>query len=370
MGIFQRLNKERGITVLLITHETDIAEYGTRLIRFRDGRVVADSARAAPPQRRRRARGAAAAGAGSDRADGRAGSPPHIRELPARTEEHDMSILMTIRIAFKALGRNKLRTALTMLGMIIGVAAVIAMVALGSGAQADDRGAGQVRRHQPHHDLAWQFSSAGGAQGRLGSNTRLVEDDAKALRELPEVLYVAEIANTRSQLIYGNQNWQTNIEGANVDLPLIRSWQVQYGGVLHGGRRAGGEQGHRARRERLGQALRRRRRSDRHGHSRPQSRLQGARRHGAQGRDRRRPEPGRPGLRAVHDRHEEAVRSAEPEPDHRVVGARPTIVGNAAAAITGTLRTRHEHRARRPRRLHRADAGRHRRAPHADDAAR
>jgi putative ABC transport system ATP-binding protein len=42
MGIFQRLNKERGITVLLITHETDIAEYGTRLIRFRDGRVVAD----------------------------------------------------------------------------------------------------------------------------------------------------------------------------------------------------------------------------------------------------------------------------------------------------------------------------------------
>src|SRR5207244_5672384 len=43
MGIFQRLNKERGITVLLITHENDIAEYGTRLIRFRDGRIVADS---------------------------------------------------------------------------------------------------------------------------------------------------------------------------------------------------------------------------------------------------------------------------------------------------------------------------------------
>jgi putative ABC transport system ATP-binding protein len=44
MGIFQRLNKERGITVLLITHELDIAEYGTRLIRFRDGRVVSDQA--------------------------------------------------------------------------------------------------------------------------------------------------------------------------------------------------------------------------------------------------------------------------------------------------------------------------------------
>jgi putative ABC transport system ATP-binding protein len=43
MGIFQRLNRERGITVLLITHEMDIAEYGTRVIRFRDGRVVADT---------------------------------------------------------------------------------------------------------------------------------------------------------------------------------------------------------------------------------------------------------------------------------------------------------------------------------------
>ena len=67
MGIFQRLNQEHGITVLLITHEMDIAEYGTRLIRFRDGRVVADQPVLAPPQRRRRTGGAAAAGAGSDR---------------------------------------------------------------------------------------------------------------------------------------------------------------------------------------------------------------------------------------------------------------------------------------------------------------
>ena len=52
MGIFQRLNKERGITVLLITHEMDIAEYGTRLIRFRDGRVVADQPVARPPESR------------------------------------------------------------------------------------------------------------------------------------------------------------------------------------------------------------------------------------------------------------------------------------------------------------------------------
>jgi len=142
-----------------------------------------------------------------------------------------MSIFMTIRIALKALARNKLRTALTMLGMIIGVAAVIAMVALGSGAQAviED----QVQAQGTNLITVFPgFSAAGGAKGGMGSSTRLVEEDAKALRDLPEVAYVAEAVNTRSQLIFGNQNWQTNIEGTNVDLPLIRSWQLMYGGFF------------------------------------------------------------------------------------------------------------------------------------------
>jgi putative ABC transport system permease protein len=73
------------------------------------------------------------------------------------------------------------------------------------------------------------FSMAGGAKGGGGSNTRLMEADAKVLRDLPNVAYVSEIASTRSQLIYGNQNWNTSVEGANVDLPVIRSWQMLYG---------------------------------------------------------------------------------------------------------------------------------------------
>jgi putative ABC transport system permease protein len=142
-----------------------------------------------------------------------------------------MSIFMTIRIAMKALARNKLRTALTMLGMIIGVAAVIAMVALGSGAQAmiED----QVKSAGTNLITIFPgFSAMGGAKGGMGSSTRLVEDDAKALRDLPEVTYVSEIVSTRTQLIFGNQNWQTSIEGCNIDLPLIRSWQVMYGGFF------------------------------------------------------------------------------------------------------------------------------------------
>ena len=139
-----------------------------------------------------------------------------------------MSLFMTFRIAFKALARNKLRTALTMLGMIIGVAAVIAMVALGTGAKAMIEA--QVMSAGTNLiTITPGFSMTMGAKGGGGSNTRLVEADAKVLRDLPNVAYVSEIATTRSQLIYGNQNWNTSVEGANVDLPVIRSWQMQYG---------------------------------------------------------------------------------------------------------------------------------------------
>src|SRR6186713_616439 len=133
-----------------------------------------------------------------------------------------MSLLMTFRVAFKALGRNKLRTALTMLGMIIGVAAVIAMVALGTGAKAMIEE--QVRATGTNLITVTPGSSAaGGVKGGGGSSTRIVPEDAEALRELAEVQYVAESVGTRSQVIYGGANWNTMIEGTNVDLPAIRS---------------------------------------------------------------------------------------------------------------------------------------------------
>jgi putative ABC transport system permease protein len=135
---------------------------------------------------------------------------------------------MTIRIAFKALNRNKLRTVLTMLGMIIGVAAVIAMVALGTGAQAQIEDA--IKSQGTNLITVRPGSSnMGGVRGGGGTSTRLVQTDAEALRELAEVAYVSEVASTRQQLIYGTMNWFSSIEGTNVDLPAIRSWQVMYG---------------------------------------------------------------------------------------------------------------------------------------------
>jgi putative ABC transport system permease protein len=71
--------------------------------------------------------------------------------------------------------------------------------------------------------------AGGGAKGGFGTNTRMVEADAVAVRQLPEIAYVAESVSSRSQLVYGNSNWNTSIEGTNIDLPLIRSWQLQYG---------------------------------------------------------------------------------------------------------------------------------------------
>jgi putative ABC transport system permease protein len=139
-----------------------------------------------------------------------------------------MSLLMTIRIAFKALNRNKLRTVLTMLGMIIGVAAVIAMVALGNGAKTQIEEAIKAQGTNLITINPGSFSS-GGARGGAGTSTRLTEGDATGLRDMPQLAYVVESASSSQQLVYGSMNWRTNIEGTNVDLPSVRSWNMMYG---------------------------------------------------------------------------------------------------------------------------------------------
>src|SRR5947207_13161861 len=103
-----------------------------------------------------------------------------------------MSVLMVIRIAFKALGRNKLRTALTMLGMIIGVAAVIAMVAMGTGAQVQIEE--QIKSAGTNMITIFPGSiNTGGVRGGMGTSSRLTTEDAEALRELPDIEFVSEV---------------------------------------------------------------------------------------------------------------------------------------------------------------------------------
>jgi putative ABC transport system permease protein len=139
-----------------------------------------------------------------------------------------MSVFMILRIALKALQRNKMRTALTMLGMIIGVAAVITMVALGTGAQTSIEAQIQSAGTNMIIVSAGNFSQGGVRQG-AGNASTLTPDDAAAISRLPGVQYTAAGSNTRGQIVAGNQNWNTQAQGTDVDLPLIRSWPVKEG---------------------------------------------------------------------------------------------------------------------------------------------
>ena len=139
-----------------------------------------------------------------------------------------MSVFMTLRIALKALNRNKMRTILTMLGMIIGVGAVITMVALGTGARTTIEERVKSAGTNMIMVSAGNFSS-GGVRSGQGNSTTMTPEDATAIKTIPGVQYAAAGANTRSQVIAGNQNWSTNVQGTDVDLPLIRNWPTKFG---------------------------------------------------------------------------------------------------------------------------------------------
>jgi putative ABC transport system permease protein len=139
-----------------------------------------------------------------------------------------MSVFMIFRVALKALNRNKMRTALTMLGMIIGVAAVITMVALGTGAQSSIEAQIQTAGTNMIIVQAGNFTQGGVRQGQ-GNASTLTPDDSADIAKLPGVQYAAAGVNTRGQMVAGNQNWNTQLQGTDVDLPLIRSWNVDQG---------------------------------------------------------------------------------------------------------------------------------------------
>ncbi len=142
-----------------------------------------------------------------------------------------MNLLMIIRVAFRALVRNKMRAALTMLGIIIGVSAVIAMVSIGQGASAS------VQAQIDSIGTNLLFVSAGtqnvggvrSGTGDTGTNTLTVDDLDAIKREVPSVSMVTPAVNTRAQLVAGNQNWNTSLQGVSEQYPDIRKWSIQNG---------------------------------------------------------------------------------------------------------------------------------------------
>lgn len=140
-----------------------------------------------------------------------------------------MKLAPIIRIALRALVRNKARSFLTALGIIIGVGSVIAMVSLGQGAQQ------QVEQQIASMGTNMLIVSSGGQRsgglrGAMGTGTALTPEDIQAIaREAPAVEAVSPSVNASVTVVYGNQNWTTRAEGVSESYPAIRNWTVASG---------------------------------------------------------------------------------------------------------------------------------------------
>jgi putative ABC transport system permease protein len=134
-----------------------------------------------------------------------------------------------LRVGFQALSRNRMRSALTVLGIVIGVASVIATLAIGQGARAAVQA--QIRALGANTLTVLPGTiTAGGARSGMGSITTLTPDDALAIKaECSAVEAVAPGVRTVTQVVYGNMNWATQVQGTTPDFVFIRQWPVQSG---------------------------------------------------------------------------------------------------------------------------------------------
>jgi len=143
-----------------------------------------------------------------------------------------MTAGMLLALGWQALSRNRLRSGLTVLGIVIGVAAVIATLAIGQGAR--DAVQAQIRALGANTLTVIPGTiTAGGARMGMGGNTTLVAEDADAIRaECPAVAAVAPIVRRGQQVVYGNSNWGTNVQGTSAEYVQIRAWPVQDGAMF------------------------------------------------------------------------------------------------------------------------------------------
>ena len=223
MEIIRRLNREQRVTVIVVTHEADIAAYADRVIIMRDGRILSDKHQVAVVT--------------PDRADTSATAAVAARvDVTARPDDASglrlAFLAMIFSASLQALARNKLRSALTMLGVFIGVAALIAMVAVGDGASAavkkqlESLGTNMVVV-QPG------ATTAGGVRAGAGSASTLTVVDAETiLRDDSAVQRVSYLSRQAGQVQYGDQNWSTAIQGVTPSYLDIVSWHIASGSSM------------------------------------------------------------------------------------------------------------------------------------------
>ena len=222
METLARLNRDQGVTVIVVTHEHDIAAYADRILTMRDGRIVSDTRSPKP---------AAAERTGPAPAD-----LSHLHGRRPATEQQTTGFWafggMIMAAAVQAIRRNMMRSALTMLGVFIGVAALIAMVAVGQGANEAVRK--QIERLGTNLIVVLPGArTTAGMRGGYGSASTLTTADAQAiLRECPAVGEVSYLIRQGGQVQYGNKNWLTQIQGVSLNYPSMTNWRVETGRTI------------------------------------------------------------------------------------------------------------------------------------------
>ncbi len=212
LEVLIKLNRD-GKTVILVTHEPELAQCARRTIHLRDGAVVSDERREA-----------------------------ETAPVPASTRDAEFSLRRTIpfrlrvrrsvglvRQALRTITANKVRSGLSMLGILIGVAAVIAVLALGTGAGEEIK----QRLSSLGSNALMLFPGAARQHGvtqQAGAVTRLTIEDARELKKaVPSIRRISAMVNGRAQLVYGNKNWNTQVAGGGPDYAEIRAALPQVG---------------------------------------------------------------------------------------------------------------------------------------------
>ena len=212
MQIFGELNQQ-GITVVVVTHELEIANYAQRVIKMRDGAIVSDE---------RKKNGKITLGLRKQ----------DLANLTIRKDlQHSLLTLQAHTVqAMRSLLANKIRSLLSMLGILIGVAAVITMLALGSGAKAslEKQLASLGTNLLVLRQGAKRF---GGVSYSAGSVTRFSVEDARQIKEsVPDVRWVGpRVVGRGLQVTYADRNWNTNVTGATPEYASIHALDAERG---------------------------------------------------------------------------------------------------------------------------------------------